>query len=170
MDILVTGGEPGCGTLFWNGKSYPCALGRAGVLAAKREGDGATPAGSFAFRHALWRPDRWPAPPLTRLPLAAIGPDDGWCDDPGDPAYNRAVRLPHPARHERMWRDDALYDLVIGHNDDPPLPGAGSAIFVHVARPDFAPTEGCVGVARELGLALISALGTGDRVCIRAAG
>jgi L,D-peptidoglycan transpeptidase YkuD (ErfK/YbiS/YcfS/YnhG family) len=138
------------------------------VLAAKREGDGATPAGSFPFRRALWRPDRWPAPPPTRLPLAALDPDDGWCDDPGDPAYNRAVRLPHPARHERMWRDDALYDLVlvIGHNDDPPLPGAGSAIFVHVARADLAPTEGCVALARADLAALAAALAPGDSIRI----
>ena len=168
MIVEVRATAPSRGVARWTGRSAECALGRGGVLAAKREGDGATPAGSFAFRHALWRPDRWPAPPLTRLPLAAIGPADGWCDDPGDPAYNRAVRLPHPARHERMWRDDALYDLVlvIGHNDDPPLPGAGSAIFVHVARPDFAPTEGCVALARPDLAALAATLAPGDSIRI----
>ena len=168
MIVEVRATAPSRGVAQWAGRSTECALGRGGVLAAKREGDGATPAGSFAFRRALWRPDRWPAPPPTRLPLAVIGPDDGWCDDPGDPAYNRAVRLPHPARHERMWRDDALYDLVlvIGHNDDPPLPGAGSAIFVHVARPDFAPTEGCVALARPDLAALAAALAPGDSLRI----
>lgn len=89
------------------------------------------------------------APPETRLPSTPIDPDDGWCDDPADPAYNRPVRLPHPARHERMWREDHLYDLVIviAHNDDPVKLGAGSAVFVHLARENYGPTEGCVALA-----------------------
>ncbi|MGE0715330.1 MAG: L,D-transpeptidase [Alphaproteobacteria bacterium] len=125
-----------------------CAIGRGGIRADKREGDGATPVGEFALRRLLWRPDRGPQPE-TALPVTEISPDDGWCDDPGHPDYNRPVRLPHAARHERMWRDDDLYDLVvvIGHNDAPVVPGAGSAVFVHVARPGYAPTEGCVALA-----------------------
>ena len=83
------------------------------------------------------------------MPLEPIAPDDGWCDDPADADYNRMVRLPHPARCEELWRDDALYDLigVLGWNDAPVVRGRGSAIFLHVARPDFAPTEGCVALA-----------------------
>ena len=123
----------------------------------------------FRFRRALWRPDRWPSAPATRLPLLPLARDDGWCDDPADPDYNRPIRLPHPARHERMWRDDALYDLVlvIGHNDDPPVPGLGSAIFVHVARPDFGPTEGCVALARADLAALAARLAPDDALTIR---
>lgn len=128
-----------------------CALGPAGVIAArdKREGDGATPLGILPLRRVLFRPDRGP-PPRTSLPATPTAPDDGWCDAPGDPAYNRPVKLPYPASAESMWREDGLYDLVVvlGYNDDPPRPGLGSAIFLHVARPDYAPTQGCVALSR----------------------
>ena len=131
-----------------DGHTVLCALGRGGIIADKREGDGGTPAGLWPIRRVLYRPDRM-ARPKTDLPLAAIAPDDGWCDDPADPAYNRPVKLPYAASHEAMWREDGLYDLVgvLGHNDDPPEPGRGSAVFLHVARPDYAPTEGCVALA-----------------------
>lgn len=144
MEILVSAD----GALSWPGGRARCALGRGGVRLDKREGDGATPVGAFALRRLLYRPDRL-APPVTGLPVSALDPDDGWCDDPADAAYNRPVRPPFAASHERMWRDDALYDLVVvlGHNDAPPRPGLGSAIFLHVARPDYQPTEGCVALA-----------------------
>jgi L,D-peptidoglycan transpeptidase YkuD (ErfK/YbiS/YcfS/YnhG family) len=142
-----------------------CALGRGGIRAAtaKQEGDGATPAGSWPLRRVLWRPDRVQAP-ICRLPTHAIAPDDGWCDDPSHADYNRAVRLPHPANAERMWRSDQLYDLVVilGHNDNPVVPGAGSAIFLHLAKPDFSPTEGCVAVAGDDLEALLELAAPGD--------
>jgi L,D-peptidoglycan transpeptidase YkuD (ErfK/YbiS/YcfS/YnhG family) len=148
-----------------------CALGPAGVIAAadKREGDGASPAGVWPIRRVLFRPDRGQAP-VTRLEVQPIALDDGWCDAPGDPAYNRPVKLPHPASAERMWRDDHLYDIVVvlGHNDDPPTPGMGSAIFLHLAKPDYAPTHGCVAVARADLEHLLKAAKPGDFVEIRA--
>jgi L,D-peptidoglycan transpeptidase YkuD (ErfK/YbiS/YcfS/YnhG family) len=122
-------------------------LGRNGIRDDKREGDGATPAGRFPLREVYFRADRLAAP-WTSLPTSPVSPDLGWCDNPVDAAYNRPVRLPYAARHERLWRDDELYDLivVIGYNDDPVEPGRGSAVFLHVARPDFAPTQGCVAL------------------------
>jgi L,D-peptidoglycan transpeptidase YkuD (ErfK/YbiS/YcfS/YnhG family) len=147
-----------------------CALGPAGVVpaAVKREGDGASPAGVWPIRRVLWRPDRGPAP-ATILPLSPIAEADGWCDAPDDPAYNRPVTLPYPASAERMWREDHLYDLVVilGHNDDPVAPGLGSAIFLHLAKPDYAPTHGCVAVARADLEALLAAAQPGDAVEIR---
>ncbi|HEY0836451.1 MAG TPA: L,D-transpeptidase family protein, partial [Azospirillum sp.] len=112
-----------------------------------REGDGATPVGVWALRRVLWRPDRL-ARPDTALPTRPIAPDDGWCDDPADPAYNRPVTRPYPAGHESLWRDDSVYDIIVvlGHNDDPVVPGLGSAVFLHVARPDWEPTAGCVAL------------------------
>ena len=141
------------GTLFVAGTRFACALGRGGVVTDKREGDGGTPAGRFALREILWRPDRGPAP-ASGLPLSSIVPDDGWCDDPADPLYNQRVRIPYAGRCERLWRDDALYDVlaVIGWNDDPPIAGRGSAIFLHLARQGaegFEPTEGCVALTGD---------------------
>ncbi len=131
----------------WLGRVARCALGRGGARADKREGDGATPIGCFPLRRVLYRADRI-ARPESGLPVKSIYPHLGWCDDPGDASYNRPVCVPYAARHERLWRDDALYDLlaVIGYNDDPVEPSRGSAIFLHVARPDFAPTEGCIAL------------------------
>jgi L,D-peptidoglycan transpeptidase YkuD (ErfK/YbiS/YcfS/YnhG family) len=158
------------GVLDLAGSKVRCALGPAGVVAAsaKREGDGASPAGVWPIRRVLYRPDRGPAP-QTALPVAAIAQDDGWCDAPQDGGYNRPVKLPYPASAERMWRDDGLYDLVVvlGHNDDPPVAGMGSAIFLHLARPDYAPTHGCIAVRREDLDALLRLAGPGDAVEIR---
>ena len=167
MDIKVFGEAPGRGTLHWQGQLHSCTLGRSGVRLDKHEGDGASPIGCFPLRAVFYRADRV-AKPATRLPCAAIARDDGWCDAPGDPAYNRKVRLPYPASAESMWREDGLYDIVVvvGHNDDPVVPGAGSAIFLHLKRDDGGPTEGCVGVDRPLAMALIAALGPDDRICI----
>jgi len=148
-DIVVAPDAEGWSAAF-AGRRFRCAIGRGGVTGDKREGDGATPLGRWPLRRVLFRPDRLP-PPETRLPIAPLSPDDGWCDDPADDSYNRPVRLPHPARHETLWRDDGLYDVVVvlGHNDDPPVKGRGSAIFLHVARTGYASTEGCVALARD---------------------
>jgi L,D-peptidoglycan transpeptidase YkuD (ErfK/YbiS/YcfS/YnhG family) len=131
-------------------RMFRVALGRHGVRFDKREGDGATPAGVLPVRRVLYRADRVPAPDCA-LPIEPIGPDDGWCDDPSHADYNRHVGLPHDARHEELWRADGLYDLlgVLGWNDTPVLPSRGSAIFLHVARADYAPTEGCIALAGD---------------------
>lgn len=143
--------------LEFNGMRYRCALGRGGVRADKREGDGATPAGRFPLKRLYIRRDRISGVD-TGLPATAIAADDGWCDDPARPEYNRPVKLPFGGSHERLFRDDHLYDLVIeiGHNDAPPVPGAGSAVFIHVAKPDYAPTDGCVALARDDLVALLA--------------
>ena len=153
-----------------NGRWTGCALGPAGVVAGadKREGDGASPAGDWPIRRVLYRPDRGP-PPRTQLPVAALSPDDGWCDAPGDAAYNQPVKHPYPASAERLWRDDGVYDLIVilGFNDDPVVDGAGSAIFLHLARSDLAPTQGCVALARADLEALLAEAAPGDVLAIR---
>ena len=157
------------GMASWEGRRTICALGRGGVCAAgdKREGDGRTPAGEWLIRGVMWRQDR-SARPDTVLPVRSIDPDDGWCDDPLDPAYNRPVRLPYPSSAERLWRDDGVYDLVveIGYNDDPVTIGAGSAIFLHLARPGYVPTEGCVALAEADLRHLLRRAGPGDTLCV----
>jgi L,D-peptidoglycan transpeptidase YkuD (ErfK/YbiS/YcfS/YnhG family) len=153
-----------------DGRRVRCALGEAGVKPAadKREGDKASPIGVWPIRRVLWRPDKGPQP-VTAIPSAPLAKDDGWCETPDHPDYNRQIKLPHPAAHETMWRDDDLYDLVLvlGHNDDPVVPGMGSAIFLHLARPGYTPTQGCVALAREDVEALLAAARPGDAVEIR---
>lgn len=140
------------GLLHAFGERFPCALGRGGLVSAadKREGDGATPCGRWPLRGLLLRPDRVAATGLA-LPWRWTRPGDGWCDAPADPQYNRPVGLPCRASAETLWRDDPIYDVIVvlGHNDSPPVPGMGSAIFWHVAHADFRPTEGCVAIARR---------------------
>ena len=156
--------------LRWEGRTYRCALGRTGVRMDKREGDGATPAGRFPLRRVLYRPDRL-STPTTPLPVAPLMLEDGWCDDPADPQYNRLVRLPYAGRHEELWRVDALYDVivVVGHNDAPVIAGMGSAIFMHVASADYRPTQGCVALARQDLLDILAGAGPDTALEIAAA-
>ena len=147
------------GLVRLGGQVWRCALGVGGVRSDKQEGDGATPAGLLPLRRVLYRADRVAPPVGCVVPVEPLAPGDGWCDDPGHPDYNRRVTLPHPARHERLWREDAVYDLigVLGWNDDPVMRGRGSAIFLHLARPGWAPTEGCVALAEPDLRALLAA-------------
>nr|WP_294528577.1 L,D-transpeptidase family protein [uncultured Rhodopila sp.] len=138
------------GLLTIQSETFRAALGRGGVRADKHEGDGATPVAALPLRQVLYRADRLAAPACA-VPIRALLPDDGWCDDPADRRYNRSVRLPVGASAEALWREDAVYDIigVLGWNDDPIEPGRGSAIFLHIAQPDYAPTEGCVALAPD---------------------
>ena len=152
----------------WDRRRMRCALGRGGVRADKQEGDGATPKGRWRMRALLFRPDRITRTPLTGLPLRALRPEDGWCDDAADPLYNRPVKLPFRARAEHLWREDEIYDLIVvlGYNDDPPVPGKGSAIFLHIARSDFSPTDGCIALRRKDLVAVAAAARTGSSVVV----
>jgi len=136
------------GVLRIGNVAFPCALGRTGVLARKREGDGASPRGTYRLVSVFYRADRMPRP-VSGLPVRRVKTQDGWCDAPADRNYNRHILHPYPASAERLWRDDQLYDLVVvtDHNARPRIKGAGSAIFMHVARPDYPPTEGCIALA-----------------------
>ncbi len=179
MDIVVSSsnissGNLSSGCLAVGTMHFPCMLGKAGITADKREGDHATPRGIFPLRRVLFRPDRLKAAPLTALPVTPLGPNDGWCDDPTHRDYNRPVTLPHPARHEKLWRDDRAYDIivVIGHNDAPPIAGKGSAIFMHLTVPAESPahgwraTEGCIALDTPDMLALLAACTPHSRLII----
>jgi L,D-peptidoglycan transpeptidase YkuD (ErfK/YbiS/YcfS/YnhG family) len=175
--MIVSPAEPGQseyenleyrdGRLRWSTGSAAAAVGRSGVKVNKREGDGATPAGTYPLISILYRADRI-EPPVSHLPGRALARNDGWVDDPADANYNRLVTLPYPASAERMWREDGLYDalVVIGYNTDPVIAGAGSAVFLHVASPDFTPTAGCVAVKKEVLLGLLPLLGPGSKIMI----
>ena len=143
-------GTPTQGLLVAGSLRVPIALGRGGIRVDKREGDGATPLGRFRPLRLWWRFDRGPRP-QTLLPVRRIRPSDGWCEDAADRRYNRAVRVPESSSADRLWRQDDLYDLVveIDHNTRPRVAHRGSAVFIHVARPGFAPTAGCVALRQS---------------------
>jgi L,D-peptidoglycan transpeptidase YkuD (ErfK/YbiS/YcfS/YnhG family) len=144
----------------------PCALGRSGIKVLKREGDGATPLGRFPFRYAFYRPQT--SRLRTALALRPIRPNDGWCDSPVDRNYNRPVRLPYSASAEHLWRADGLYDVVVvlGYNDVPRVRNRGSAIFMHIARGDLKPTEGCIALRSRDLRRLMSAVPRGGEVVV----
>lgn len=153
------------GELVAFGQTQTCAIGWAGACDAadKREGDGRTPRGRYQLRTVLARPDRTSV--ATRLPFRWLTTDDGWSDDPADPAYNRPVRHPHAFSAEHLWRDDGLYDVIVtlSHNDAPPTPGHGSAIFLHCSNGNR-PTEGCVAIDRAALIALVERLAPGAAI------
>ncbi len=138
------------GHVTFGGQQFSCALGREGIGEKHKEGDGLTPVGRYPLREVFYRADRI-AKPDTKLPSQALKHNDGWCDDPHSFDYNKKINLPNDLSHEQLWREDPLYDLivVVGYNDDPIIPGKGSAIFLHVAKPGFLPTEGCIAFAIE---------------------
>ena len=145
----------------------PVALGRSGIKANKREGDGATPAGCFRIVRLWWRQDRLPRP-STRLPVRPIRPGDGWCEDPTDRRYNRPIRLVPGQAGDGLTRKDALYDLVIeiDHNARPRVSRRGSGVFIHVARPRLAPTAGCIAMPSSALLELLRHLDSKTKIKI----
>ena len=134
-----------------------CAIGKNGITQFKKEGDQATPAGKFKIKKILYRPDRIDSL-KTQLPIQKINPNVGWCDDPKDKAYNREISLPYKASHEVLWRKDNIYDLVLitNYNCNPVKSKKGSAIFIHIAKNNFKPTNGCIALRKEKLIMLIS--------------
>lgn len=155
---------------FGGETAVPCRIGRGGYVPVQegREGDWKTPLGTYQLRFGLYRADRLPRP-LSGLTFRPLHANDGWCDDPRDPAYNRFVRLPYPASHERLWREDGAYDIIIvmSHNDSPPMPDMGSAVFIHVAQPDDRQTLGCVALEPDMMIRILPRLTPGMDVNIR---
>jgi L,D-peptidoglycan transpeptidase YkuD (ErfK/YbiS/YcfS/YnhG family) len=165
--IHAAAGNPCRGWLMARDQTIPVALGRGGIRANKREGDGGTPKGTFRPRQLWWRADRHPRP-RTFLPVRAIGPQDAWCEDPASRHYNQPMRLDRGSGGDRLQRDDQLYDFIIeiDHNTHPRIAGRGSAVFLHLARPDFSPTAGCVSMTRAAMLRLLARLGPETKIVI----
>jgi L,D-peptidoglycan transpeptidase YkuD (ErfK/YbiS/YcfS/YnhG family) len=165
--VRAAAGNPRRGWLTTSGLTVPVALGRGGIKADKREGDGGTPRGTFQPRQLWWRADRHPRP-KTHLPVRAIRPEDVWCEDPSSRHYNQPLRLERDSGGDRLTRDDHLYDFIIeiDHNTSPRIAGRGSAVFLHLARPDFSPTAGCVSMTRSAMLRLLERLGPQTRIMI----
>ena len=167
MTVRRKPGDPTRGWLIAGPLALPVALGRGGVKANKREGDGATPRGTFRLKRLWWRAERH-ARPATLLPAQRIKPDDGWCEDPSDRHYNRPVKVPPQAKADRLARADALYDFIveIDHNTRPRVAGRGSAVFIHVARPQLAPTAGCVALELSSLRRLLARVGPRTRIVV----
>lgn len=165
--VAARAGARSRGWLTAGALRIPVALGRGGVRADKREGDGATPRGRFRALRVWWRADRG-LRPRTLLPVRRIGRADGWCEDPADRRYNRSIWLADGKLGDRLWRTDRLYDLIVelDHNVRPRVAGRGSAIFVHVARPNFGDTAGCVALPATSLRRLLARLGPKTRIQI----
>ena len=170
LDTILVRAKPGQRTRGWlmaGPLALPVALGRGGIQANKREGDGGTPRGTFRPRRVWWRADR-AARPRTLLPVRRIRGNDGWCEDPRDRHYNQPVRLMPDHPGDRLKRADHLYDLIVelDHNTRPRIAGRGSAVFIHVARERFGPTAGCVALEAKTLRRLIGRLGPRTRIDI----
>ena len=167
VTVRAAAGQRTRGWLTAGGQTIPVALGRGGIRASKREGDGGTPKGTFRPLRLWWRADRHPRP-STFLPVRAIGPEDAWCEDPSDRHYNRPVRLGSKQGGDRLKRGDHLYDFIIeiDHNTSPRIAGRGSAVFLHLARKDFSPTAGCVSMTKSAMLQLLKRLGPETKIVI----
>lgn len=144
MDLIIKNS-----IALWGGTAFKCTIGENGLTYEKLEGDEKTPIGSFLFRRAFYRPDRLERP-ISNIPLNAIKENCGWCDDPESIHYNEYIQKPFGASHENLWLKESMYDLLIavGHNDSPPKPYKGSAIFIHLMNPNGLPTKGCIGLEK----------------------
>jgi L,D-peptidoglycan transpeptidase YkuD (ErfK/YbiS/YcfS/YnhG family) len=165
--VRASAGNPRRGWLTAGNLTIPVALGRGGIRANKREGDGGTPRGVFHPRCLWWRADRH-VRPKSFLPVRAIRPEDAWCEDPADRHYNQAIRLEHGEAGDRLRREDHLYDFIveIDHNTSPRIAGRGSAVFLHLARANFSPTAGCVSMTHSDMLRLLRRMGPQTRIVI----
>jgi len=160
-------GDPRRGWLTAGGWTVPVALGRGGILANKREGDGGTPKGTYRPLRLWWRADRH-VRPRTHLPARPIRAEDAWCEDPRDRRYNQPIRLINGQAGDRLTREDHLYDFIveIDHNAGPRIAGRGSAVFLHLARPNFSPTAGCVSMTKSSMLRLLRRMGPRTKIII----
>lgn len=151
--------------LRFGGRIYPCSIGKGGISTAKREGDGATPAGIHRIAMTLYRPDRITRPAPWARPIRT---GDLWSDDMRDPAYNQWVRAPYTASHEALRRADPLYDLVLVTDWNWPeaVPGRGSCIFIHQWRRPGYPTEGCIALRRDDLHAIAALAAPGTRLIV----
>jgi L,D-peptidoglycan transpeptidase YkuD (ErfK/YbiS/YcfS/YnhG family) len=165
--VSRTAGDPRRGWLTADGWTVPVALGRRGILANKREGDGGTPMGTYYPLRLWWRADRHPRP-RTYLPVRPIRPEDAWCEDPQDRRYNQPIRLVGGQPGDRLTREDHLYDFIveIDHNAGPRVAGRGSAVFLHLARTNFSPTAGCVAMTKSAMLRLLRRMGPRTKIMI----
>lgn len=168
VQIRASAGNPQQGWLSTGQRTIPVSLGRGGIKANKFEGDGGTPRGVFRPIRLWWRADRHPRP-QTFLPVRAISATDAWSEDPEHRQYNQPIRRTDSSQGDRLMRDDRLYDFIIeiDHNTRPRIARRGSAVFLHLARENYSPTAGCVGMTKSAMLRLLARIGPNTRIVIR---
>ena len=169
LTVQADSAETSQGWATLGARRWRCTVGEGGIREDKVEGDAATPVGEYPLRRIYFRNDRLVLPKV-RLPARPISEHDGWCDDPRSATYNRLVHVPNDWSAEKMWREDGLYDLVVvvGYNDDPPEGEWGSAIFLHIAREDYAPTKGCIAFSQTDLMELVPLIGPQTRLRVLA--
>ena len=153
--------------LIFNNIKYRCAIGKSGFTTNKREGDGCTPIGTYKINEILYRNDKIKKI-NTNIKTRKIQLTDGWCDDPKHILYNQMIRFPFDHTAEHLYRNDNLYDIlcVLNHNQNPIVPEMGSAIFIHIAKKSYAPTEGCIALKQVELLDIISAINKDTKIVI----
>ena len=138
------------GYLKYKNFKYRCALGKAGVNKKIKEGDNITPKGVFKITKIYYRSDKIKII-KTNIKKIKITKNMGWCDDPVSRFYNQQIKLPSKFSHEKLYRNDDLYDLiaVLNYNTNPIIRNKGSAIFMHVAKSSYKKTEGCIALKKD---------------------
>ena len=165
--IHAGAGNSSRGWLVAGSQIIPVTLGRSGIKSNKFEGDGATPRGIFHPVKLWWRPDRH-VRPRTFLPVRAIQSNDAWSENPAERHYNKPITRSVNQDGDRLKREDSLYDFIIeiDHNTRPRIARRGSAVFLHLARENFLPTAGCIGMTKSAMLRLLSRIGPATRIVI----
>ena len=155
------------GEIYFKNFKAKVSLGKNGIGQKKKEGDLITPIGDYPLREVFYRTDRVKLPTL-KIPSQSINIKHAWCNDSSFPEYNTLVNLPFKGTHEKMWRNDHLYNIVIviGYNDQPVFPEKGSAIFIHLAHNNFNPTEGCIGIRESTMKKILNHIEPNSRIII----
>ena len=138
------------GYLQYKNLKFRCALGKAGIKKKEKEGDNVTPKGIFKIISIYYRPDRIKNI-ITTVKKIKIKKNIGWCDDPNSHFYNQQISLPNKFGHEKLYRNDSLYDLilVLNYNVNPIIKNKGSAIFIHIAKKNYKKTKGCIALKKK---------------------
>ena len=147
---------------------FKCALGKAGIRKKKKEGDNITPKGIYKIIKIYYRDDRIKKI-SSKFKLIKITKNMGWCDDPKSKKYNQLIKLPTRYSHEKFFKNDNSYDLIIilNYNINPIIKNKGSAIFIHIAKKKYKSTAGCIALKKNDLLKLIKIIDTNTKIFIK---
>ena len=155
------------GYLKYKDFKFKCALGKAGIGEKKREGDNVTPTGTFKIVKIYYRSDRVKKI-SSKLRLIEITKNMGWCDDPNSKNYNKLINLPSKYSHEKLFKKNNIYNVIVvlNYNMKPIIKNKGSAIFIHIAKNNYQPTQGCIALKKNDLLKLLSKISRNIKIKI----